>query len=562
MAFSKSVIRSQIPINCNLCETEKNIKWKCLTCGVLMCSTCKDKIHLRIAKDHKVVDIKNVGLPVEELDFTNIKCKEHSEQSSCLFCTKCDKLVCPTCVSKVHKKHDLTEISDAYNLKIDKLKKGQSKLQREKYEIIATKDQLNQFQKSENSNYAKVSTDILNHEKVLKLAVKEHIAKLRNELDQNHKASSKVNEESIKAISKSERQIEEKYSDVQDFMDSTDISKFFQNVNKIEKSTELSIPKPEISHSKTLQFIPGVVTQSNIGVLQSVDIPLPEVKVSLSIVNQYQTNLSAVTYLSPCPDDSLWIACNPDVVLQKVKPEGTNLKTISTFNIVIYGMAILASDNLLIKVKGKTRLQMISSSTGKVTDCVYDIKPFIATAIHITSGGQVIVGGGTTEGGGAVFVINKNGDHEAVYEHDKHNQPMFSYPRSITTTSNSNIHVADLNIHPDRGSGRVVVLGQAGDVINIYDGDTDINKKKPFRPTGIVTTPRDNVIVADLNTDTLHILNNSGHLITYIKTTDNGIELSYSLAFSQTGQLFIGCSKHVRSTEKEAKIYQVNISGC
>ncbi|XP_076104199.1 uncharacterized protein LOC143072915 [Mytilus galloprovincialis] len=561
MAFSKSVIRSQIPINCNLCETEKNIKWKCLTCGVLMCSTCKDKIHLRIAKDHKVVDIKNVGLPVEELDFTNIKCKEHSEQSTCLFCTNCDKLVCPTCVSKVHKKHDLTEISDAYNIKIDKLKKGQSKLQREKYEIIATKDQLNQFQKSENSNYAKVSTDILNHEKVLKLAVKEHIAKLRNELDQNHKASSKVNEESIKAISKSERQIEEKYSDVQDFMDSTDISKFFQNVNKIEKSTELSIPKPEISHRKTLQFIPGEITQSNIGVLQSVDIPLPEVKVSLGIVNQYQTNLPLVSFLSPCPDDSLWIGCTQDEVIQKVKPDGTSLKTISTFNIQVFSMAILASDNPLIKVKGKTRLKMIRSSTGKVTDSVYEIHPFLPSAIHITSGGQVIVGGEDYDNRRrAVFVLNKNGDHEAVYEHDKHNQPIFSYPCSITTTSNSNIHVADCD--SDEDSGRVVVLGQAGDVINIYDGDTDINKKKPFRPSAVVTTPRDNVIVVDPDTGTLHIMNNSGQLITYIKTTDHGIEGAGSLAFSPTGQLYIGCSRGVRSTAKEAKIYQVNISGC
>ncbi|XP_071169226.1 uncharacterized protein [Mytilus edulis] len=540
MAFSKSVIRSQIPINCNLCETEKNIKWKCLTCGVLMCSTCKDKIHLRIAKDHKVVNIKNVGLPVQELDFTNIICQDHSEQSSCLFCTKCDKLVCPTCVSKIHKKHDLTEISDAYNLKIDKLKKKQSKLQKEKYEIIATKDQLNQFQNADNSNYTKVSTDILNHEKVLKQAVEKHIAKLRNELEQNHKASSKVNEECTKAISKSERQIDEKYSDVQDFIHTTDISKFFQNVNRIEKSTEVSIPKPNISRRSTLQFIPGEVTQSNIGVL---------LEVSLGIVNQYQTNLSFVSDLSPCPDDSLWISCDLDEVLLKVKPEGTNLKTISTFNIQVYGMAITASDNLLLAVSGKSRLQMIRRTTGKITDSVYDISPFLPIAIHVTSGGQVILGGSYKEGRRAVFVLNKNGDHEAVYEHDQYNQPIFDNPSEITSTSNGNIHVADY--HADKDCGKVVVLGQAGDVVNIYKGDTEINKKVPFIPAGIVTTPRDNLIVVDMDTDSLHILNNSGQLITYIKTTDNGIERAGSLAFSR-GQLYIGCYM----------LYKVNISGC
>ncbi|XP_071169816.1 uncharacterized protein [Mytilus edulis] len=560
MAFSKSVIRSQMPINCNLCETEKNIKWKCLTCGVLMCSTCKDKIHLRIGKYHKVVDIKNVGLPGEELDFKNIICQEHSEQSSCLFCINCDKLVCPTCIAKVHKKHDLTEIRDVYNLKIEKLKKGQIKLQKEKDEITATKYQLNQFQNAENSNYAKVSKELLNHEKVLKQEVEKHIAKLRNELDQNHNTISKVNEEIKTTISKSERQIEEKYRDLQDFLNTTDITIFFEEVNKIEKSTEISIPKPGISSRKTLQFIPGEITQTNIGVLQRVDIPLPEVKVSLRVVNQYQTNISLISSLTSCHDDSLWISCNSDEVVQKVKPEGSSLKTISTFNIKVNGMAITASGDLLLAVECKYRLQMISSTTGKVTDSVYDIYPFIPIAIHITSGGQIILGAGNNKGRRAVFVMNKNGNHEAVYEHEKHNHPMFRYPGNITTTSNGNIHVSDY--HPKEGSGKLVVLGRGGDIINIYKGDTEINKKFLFRPSGIVTTLKDNVIVVDVDTNTLHILNNSGQLMTYIKTTDNGIEYPFSLTFTPTGQLFIGCTRQISSTTKEVKLYKVNISGC
>ncbi|VDI78315.1 Hypothetical predicted protein [Mytilus galloprovincialis] len=492
------------------------------------------------------------------IDLQNIKCQDHSEQSSCLFCTNCDKLVCPTCIAKVHKKHDLTEISDAYNLKIERLKKGQSKLQKEKNEITATKDQANRIYDAENSNYAKVSTDILNHEKVLKQAVEKHIAKLRNELDQNHTACTKANEESINAISKSEKQIEKKCSDVQDFIYTTDISKFFQEVCQMERSTKVSVPKPEISSKTTLQFHPGEITQSNIGVLQSVDIPLPKVKFSLSIVNQYQTNLTMVADLSPCPDDSLWIACDKDEVLQKVKPEGSSLKTISTFNMSVYGIAKTASDDLLVST-GESRLQMISSTTGKVTDSVFDISPLFTIAIHITSGGQIIVGGYKKERG-AVFVLKKSGDHEAVYEHDKHNQPIFGYPVRITTTSNGYIHVADND--PDEGSGKVVVLAQAGDVIHIYKGDTDINKKKPFRPVEIVTTPRDIVIVVDLDTETLHILNNSGQLITYIKTSDNGIERPFSLAFTPTGQLYIGCTRQQGNTAKEAKLYKVNISGC
>ncbi|VDI70494.1 Hypothetical predicted protein [Mytilus galloprovincialis] len=515
MAFSKSVIRSQMPINCNLCETEKNIKWKCLTCRVLMCSTCKDKIHLRIGKGHKV-----------------------------------------------HKKHDLTEISDAYKLKIDKIKQGQIKLQNEIYEITATKDQLNQFQNAENSNYAKVSTELLNHEKSYKAAVDKHIAKLRNELDQKHNTSSKVNEESISLISESERQIKEKYENGQDFLNTTDIIRFFQEVNKIEKSAEVSIPKPGTSN-RTLQFIPGEITQSTIGVLQSVDILIPKVFFSLSIVNQYQTNLSVVSYLTTCHDDTLWIACNTrnDTVVQKLKPTGSILKTISTFNIWVLGMAITSSDDLLLVVRGKSRLQMISSFTGGVTDTVYTIHPFCPIAIHVTSENQIILGSCYNDGRRmAVIVINKNGDQEAVYEHDHHNQPLFKLPRRITTTSNGNIHVTDYSSKED--FGELVVLRKDGNVINIYKGDTEINRTIPFRPGGIVTTPRDNGIVVDGYTGTLHMMSHSGHLIRYIKTKDNGIEFPFSLAATPTGQLYIGCTQVESSTTKEAKLYQVNISEC
>ncbi|VDI04790.1 Hypothetical predicted protein [Mytilus galloprovincialis] len=303
-----------------------------------------------------------MGLPVEGLDFTNIICKEHSEQCSCLFCTKCDKLVCPTCIAKFNKKHDLTEISHAYNLKINKLKKVQN-------------------------------------------------------------------------------------------------------------------------------------------------IPLPEVTVSVSVVNQYLTNLSVNNCLSSIHDDSLWITCEPDEVLQNVKPEGTNLKTISTFNLKVYGMATTASDDLLVSTR-KSRLQMISSTTGKVTESVYDIYPFLPTAIHITSEGKVIVGGyNVNDKRVAVFVINKNGDHEGVHEHDQHKQPIFDYPASITTNSNYYRYVSDYD--SQEVCGKVVVLDPTGHVINVYKGDTEINKEVSFGPEGIVTTPRDNVIVADIDTHTLYILNNS-----------------------------------------------------
>ncbi|XP_071170993.1 uncharacterized protein [Mytilus edulis] len=291
------------------------------------------------------------------------------------------------------------------------------------------------------------------------------------------------------------------------------------------------------------------------------DVGQPSV-VEININKQYQNKLYVVDTISYCHDDSLWIKSNRDRVLQRVKPDGTKLEILSSFNIKIYGMDVTQSNSLLL-ITGEARLKQISSNMGSLTDSVYDLSPLEPTAVHITSDNKVLVGGVNKDypkpGRRVVILMNQNGVHERVYEHDQHKQPVFTFPRRITCTKNSNIHVVD------EVSGyrhRVVVLGQGSDIINIYTGDREINKNIPFRPLCIVATPRDNVLVADTFTSTFHILNNVGLLMTYYRTSDINIIHPYSLVFSPTGQLYIGCAISDNNKTDEDKIYEVAITGC
>ncbi|XP_071169494.1 uncharacterized protein [Mytilus edulis] len=561
MAFSQSVRKSQVPVKCNLCENE-TIKWKCEDCGLLLCTNCRDTKHLKIknAQNHKIVDIKQVGVHSEEVDFTNIRCKDHSGQSCCLFCNNCDSLVCPICIAKIHKKHDLIEISEAFNTKIESLKKGQSKIQTNRTKLATNKLFLEQCKSHENEKYTKVIQKIQNHGKSLKKAVDKYIEELKNEVSENRKAITHSIDIDLDVILRSMKETEDRNNDTEDLIKASDMAKFFREVSRIEKSIEILVPKTQSSYNSIPKFVPGEITQAIVGVLQSDDTPV-ELTVTLNIISEYQTELSAVLDIIPCPDKSIWINCGLDRKLMKVKPEGNNLKTISTFNLGVYGMAVLPSNDILLSLR-KPRLQQLSVTTGKLTDTVYDVAPLCSSDVHITSGNKVVVGGLNSKKRGrvAVFVMNKNGDHETVYEHDKHNQSIFNYPNSITSTSNGNIHVVDCEPGSDRG--RVVVLGQGGDVINTYTGHTEINKNIPFKPIRIVTTPRDNVIVVDLETDVFHILNNVGELLTHFNAKDNAIILPFTLGFTSTGQLYIGCTRYGSSTAKEAKIYQVTLSGC
>ncbi|XP_063420323.1 uncharacterized protein LOC134705535 [Mytilus trossulus] len=562
MAYFQSVHKSEIPINCHLCDSKKNIKWKCLDCGLFICDKCKEGRHLRIknAQDHKVISIKDVGLHCEKLDFTNIKCTNHTEQSCCLFCKRCGSLVCPTCVSKVHKKHanDLIEISEAYKIKMDGLKEGQSYIKKEKEKAITIKKQLEQRKNAENAKYNKVIPNILNHGNALKKAIDKYIEEMKDDVDQYLKDTLKSIDTDLHNLSKSMEHANEKNREVEILIKTKDVAKFFSEVS-YNKSKEVLVPKPQSSYNSIPNFLPGEITQSNVGVLQNVESP-EKLSVAFKICQEYQTELSRVSQIIPCADNLVWINSSSDGCIINAETKGRKLTVLSTFNMTVYGMAITQTNELLLSVHGKSRLQKLNTTTGKLTDTDFNVDPLVPISIHITSGNKLIVVGISNKlGRKAVFVINHRGDHEIVYEYDKHNQPMFTYLRSITSTSDGNIQLVDF--HKGK-KGRVVVLGKGSDIVNSYTGDPKINKHKSFKPQRIATTSKDNVIVTDLDTEIIHILNSKGCLISWYNTKDIGILHPFSLALTPTGQVYIGCTRQAGSTAKEAKIYEVTISGC
>lgn len=119
MAFASSIQKSQIPVGCQLCEGGNKINWKCIQCNLLLCDNCKDRVHIKIAKDHKILAIKDIGKQdksgeKETIIFCEVKCNTHLEQSCCLFCKTCNQIICLKCVAKDHNKHELIEEED-YN---------------------------------------------------------------------------------------------------------------------------------------------------------------------------------------------------------------------------------------------------------------------------------------------------------------------------------------------------------------------------------------------------------------------------------------------------------------
>lgn len=562
MASSSSEI--QTPINCQLCETEKLIKWKCFDCDLLICDKCKDKIHLKIkgVQEHRILDIKDIGDQPEELDFTNLKCQEHSGNNNCLFCKTCDVLVCPVCIAKLHKMHDLVEIREEYTFRINRLRQDQGKVQRYTIKLDTDLNNLKQMKTTDHLKYSKIKEDILAQEKSLNDALRKYAVMLIDELDQHKKAISKSTDCDINSFSISKKGYDEKYKEVEDFIRITDVAKFFKEINIMERLIDVldPVPKPKVTVQSIPFFVPGTITKSHFGALTTEN-PNTDTNVTLKVNAVYQAEFSRIGILFPCPDGSFWITNTSDNILHKVKPEGTDLKNIIVFNINVTAITLTNTHNLLVKVFQTDRIQQVNEVNGDLSDSVYNVKTMVITAIHVTCDNKVIVGVARVIKKlqtGALIVMGEAGNHENKYEHDRNNQRIFTYPRRLTITNKGNFHVIDGNQDSERR--RVVVLGQNGELINTYIGHEQINKTKPFRPLDLVKTARDNVILVDRDTYTLHITNSTGELISFFKTDDIGIVNPSSLAFAQTGQLYIGCASKQRS--KKAKVFEVKISGC
>lgn len=295
--------------------------------------------------------------------------------------------------------------------------------------------------------------------------------------------------------------------------------------------------------------------------------------VDVSVVEEYQTTLKGVFQLAVnTVDDSFWIGdgdhnkelklFTSHTALQKIKPDGNMLKVIYSFNFHIYDMAITPDNDLLIATDGPI-LKLISGK-NKIKDSVYDLDPYQPLCIHVTKDNNVIVGAGI-EGRKEriIIVMDQEGNNKNVYDEDMIHGISFTSPLRLTVNNNDNIFVIDMMHEEHRG--RVVVLGK-DNIINTYSGHSTINTEdRPFIPSDLTATPANNVIVVDMYTSSLHILNSPGNLITYISTAEKGIvqnPFSICLAMEENVCiLFMGTITKTDSNEK-SKLYKLHLIGC
>lgn len=562
MAFSKSLPKGQIPVGCQLCKGFDKIVWKCIECNLLMCDGCKIGVHLRIAKDHKIVNIQKIGGygdPWDSFVFGDVKCQDHTLQSCSLYCKTCSKVICLKCIVKVHNGHTFVDEEELYDRK-EKLKDGKKKVERNLSKLSSENEKRISSEEIENPKMKRIQQNILDQKIKIHKAVDQYADSLAQDVVQHFKT---LEHEEINKKDKEIKAMHLKKTVLENIITSRDFMKFFRDFDHLNVSLMEEMSQESTDMSSLPNFVPGEFTGLNFGKLEGIKgLKEHNSKVELKVTDQWTTGIENIHFIGRSPDSTLWIADNISDVLQHIALEKDNVQMLSRFNIQIFGLSVDKSSNIIVSTF-ETRLQVVNERTLNLTDFVFDISPFTAGDIHITQDQKVIISTSSPEPEERyiVIVMDRAGKRLTEYENDSNNKPLFTTISKLTSTSKGDVCVVDTLDTDFRG--RVVVIGKAGNIKGIYTGHPGVNTTdKPFTPLAILATPSDNILVADWKISVIHILNSDGEFISYCCICNIGIQYPHSLALSTQGKLFIGCGSGEESPENyKAKLYEVEYSG-
>ena len=559
MAYAQSIENAQAPKLCDFCKIDTNIRWRCLRCKTYMCDGCKNihVIHVvHTSIEHEIIDVIDIG---PTLITDNIPCQIHKRKINCMFCRRCDVLVCTDCISSVHKKHDLELIDTVCEEKIEKLKQLKNQILKN---FSICKLDTNALQGTGikcDSLHADAIEKIDNKEKELKEKISKSAIELRDRIEKDQNETQILISRERLEIEQVEHSLEIQLEKVTIALQSNQVEAIFNAVVDADENLQnLSFT----TFPRQIQdFIPAKETNSNnilnsFGTLASVKVK-KENCLDLDLAKSYTTDSSCVDTLVSLDNKTAWISDYTGKVLRQVVMDA-NIQTVREIPVCIYDMTLTQNNDILVSFASSSDVKLLTIS-GEVQPFL-SVAPLLPTGIHVTNNNNIILG--VKEKGDAfkltdrscrkVIVLGENKKEIQSYQYDSHKERLFTLPFRITV-ENTNIVVIDKTSY---SGGRVVLLDKEGGAKWIYHGIPQINAEdSPFDPTGIVTTSLGNVIVTDYNNHALHVISGEGQILTYKDMSDLGVICPFSLDIDTQGHLWVGCGTY--QGKSDAKVHMV-----
>ncbi|CAG2220469.1 unnamed protein product [Mytilus edulis] len=256
-----------------------------------------------------------------------------------------------------------------------------------------------------------------------------------------------------------------------------------------------------------------------------------------SVVNTYKTKSKNIMKVLCSNDDIIYYRhfnsekSENRVVKTKISK---SMKILQKVDIEIIDIALSSTDDLLFStLQSPSELKTFAKS-GEIKTLL-DVSPM------------------------TIFCIHVNGEDEQILVLVEQSEPYNQTIAVFGTDHERKNQLYAIDEKDKDGNRRVVSFDMEGNIIFSYDGCERI-KTDLFAPTDIVVTADDNIIITDMFSNALHVLNTNGELIALQNTMEYGIEMPESLSIDKAGYLLIGCDTFEKRKNPFANIYRVKTS--
>ncbi|XP_052682114.1 E3 ubiquitin-protein ligase TRIM71-like [Crassostrea angulata] len=559
MAYSKSQVpdTAQHYLVCGIKDCEKNCLFYCNPCHQPMCEQCRDE-HQKSpeTKNHELVPYRHRKdhLPVE-------KCRDHPTKDLDILCDQCSVPLCSKCSTMtVHKGHSFTDLETIYTENSAACRQEIQNIQA--YFIPMAKDLQNEI-KLDATNIKTIMDGIrssmMDEAKSLKTLVDEVTS---DNIEQVNKM-----EESLKEMLQSQDITYEDYiSYLKDlvnqfygYLSSTQfqnnaiifpLSEYF----KIRPIPETTKPVPPVftagRYSKEMVAkLLGKITVSKtkpenrkVKAMETASKHLKHTRLqgrekygvkqrlssSVTKVREYTVpGVDSVHHISQGKSSSLWVSDNCSHIVH-TDLQGNQLQNIKTSGGRYVGNLTVTQEGDLIYADKQNKVINRITPDKTITEFIKtgDWTPLSIHSSHIN--GDILVGM-IKEAKGKVTRYNKTGKEIQNIESDNKGQELYSYPHYITENINGDICTSDLI------KQAVVVVNKSGQHRFSYTG-----QGSEFYPRGVCTDRLGHILVCDICSNTVHLLDQVGQFLCLLLKQQEGAWSPCNVCVDGENNLFVG----------------------
>ncbi|XP_056007452.1 uncharacterized protein LOC125653150 isoform X3 [Ostrea edulis] len=495
---------------CSQCQGDT--EFYCNTCKRDMCLQCKEK-HVddldTIYHDVVIYREKFNCFPLRET------CVRHPKRKYRMFCDQCNYSVCKRCTD--HRTHTLVDLRTAYQTKRQQ--------HREIIDNIRSETLYNC-----RVLLAGIQTDIQTCPPQICHRQSQMSTKAQRLKDLIDTVVCDV-ELLIDRIQQQKRKMNRQLVHLQNYED-----RYEQSANRAVQFLLFiktgRVPQIKNCPSQLLSVIPEIqmtTGKRQVGIDECVKLmSTPVLHTSVCV-----TGVSRVFHISRVMSDRVWVSDRDDLILTDTTGDTIHRVTDRT---PWYGGGVhtVNSSGELIYIDRELNINKLSTDNKTVTRLIQSTSPWYPQCMYCSpSTGDMMVGMCNTDTEtGKVTRYNSSGQHILTIEHDNTGHTLYSYSHYITENNNGDIIVSHWIVNDNRGV--VVVTERGGRHRFSYTGPPSGSS---LSPCGICTDALSHILVCDLDTNTVQMIDKDGHFLSLLLTQQHGINEPRSLNYDDKTHL-------------------------